>query len=81
MVLDRICGDASAALRPGGLLLLVQSELSRPEETVGRLSAAGLDVRVTDRVTIPFGRSPAAGPPGCATGACCGTGWSGRNWW
>ncbi|WP_030591281.1 HemK2/MTQ2 family protein methyltransferase [Streptomyces anulatus] len=55
VILDRICDDAFAALRPGGLLLLVQSGLSRPEETVGRLSAAGLDVSVTDRVTIPFG--------------------------
>ncbi|MFH9747321.1 HemK2/MTQ2 family protein methyltransferase [Streptomyces anulatus] len=55
VVLDRICDDAFAALRPGGLLLLVQSGLSRPEDTVGRLSAAGLDVSVTDRVTIPFG--------------------------
>ncbi|WP_371622087.1 class I SAM-dependent methyltransferase [Streptomyces sp. NBC_01116] len=55
VVLDRICDDAFAVLRPGGLLLLVQSALSRPEETVGRLSAAGLDVSVTDRVTIPFG--------------------------
>lgn len=55
MILDRICDDAFAALRPGGLLLLVQSGLSRPEETVGRLSAAGLDVSVIDRVTIPFG--------------------------
>ncbi|MFD6588280.1 HemK2/MTQ2 family protein methyltransferase [Streptomyces anulatus] len=54
-ILDRICDDAFAALRPGGLLLLVQSGLSRPEETVGRLFAAGLDVSVTDRVTIPFG--------------------------
>ncbi|MFG2609898.1 HemK2/MTQ2 family protein methyltransferase [Streptomyces anulatus] len=54
-ILDRICDDTFAALRPGGLLLLVQSGLSRPEETVGRLSAAGLDVSVTDRVTIPFG--------------------------
>ncbi|WP_069739640.1 HemK2/MTQ2 family protein methyltransferase [Streptomyces sp. EN27] len=55
VILDRICDDAFAVLRPGGLLLLVQSGLSRPEETVGRLSAAGLDVSVTDRVTIPFG--------------------------
>ncbi|SCE61211.1 HemK2/MTQ2 family protein methyltransferase [Streptomyces sp. OspMP-M43] len=55
VILDRICDDASAALRPGGLLLLVQSGLSRPEETVGRLSAAGFAVSVTDRVTIPFG--------------------------
>ncbi|GGY47591.1 methyltransferase [Streptomyces anulatus] len=55
VVLDRICDDAFAALRPGGLLLLVQSGLSRPEDTVGRLTEAGLDVTVTDRVTIPFG--------------------------
>ncbi|MFF8554968.1 HemK2/MTQ2 family protein methyltransferase [Streptomyces sp. NPDC015501] len=55
MILDRICDDAFAALRPGGLLLLVQSGLSRPAETVDRLSSAGLDVSVTDRVTIPFG--------------------------
>ncbi|MFJ7083962.1 HemK2/MTQ2 family protein methyltransferase [Streptomyces griseus] len=55
MVLDRICDGALAALRPGGLLLLVQSGLSRPDETVGRLSGAGLDVSVTDRVTIPLG--------------------------
>ncbi|MGW4306010.1 HemK2/MTQ2 family protein methyltransferase [Streptomyces californicus] len=55
MILDRICDDAFTALRPGGLLLLVQSGLSRPEETVARLSAAGLDVSVTDRVAIPFG--------------------------
>ncbi|WP_228993581.1 HemK2/MTQ2 family protein methyltransferase [Streptomyces sp. DH8] len=55
MILDRICDDAFAALRPGGLLLLVQSGLSRPRETVDRLSSAGLDVSVTDRVTIPFG--------------------------
>lgn len=55
VILDRICDDAFAALRPGGLLLLVQSGLSRPERTVGQLSAAGLDVSVTDRVTIPFG--------------------------
>ncbi|MCL6290571.1 HemK2/MTQ2 family protein methyltransferase [Streptomyces baarnensis] len=55
VILDRICDDAAAALRPGGLLLLVQSELSRPKETVSRLAAAGLLVSVTDRVTIPFG--------------------------
>ncbi|MDX5571528.1 HemK2/MTQ2 family protein methyltransferase [Streptomyces griseus] len=55
VILDRICDDASAALRPGGLLLLVQSELSRPKETVSRLAAAGLVVSVTDRVAIPFG--------------------------
>ncbi|MFI1226602.1 MULTISPECIES: HemK2/MTQ2 family protein methyltransferase [unclassified Streptomyces] len=55
VILDRVCDDAFAALRPGGVLLLVQSGLSRPDETLGRLSAAGLEVSVTDRVTIPFG--------------------------
>lgn len=55
LILDRICADACVALRPGGLLLLVQSGLSRPEETVDRLSGAGLHVSVTDRVMIPFG--------------------------
>ncbi len=55
LILDRICDDAFTALRHGGLLLLVQSGLSRPDETVDRLTAAGLDVTVTDRVTIPLG--------------------------
>ncbi|MEV1048282.1 HemK2/MTQ2 family protein methyltransferase [Streptomyces sp. NPDC049916] len=55
IVLDRICADAAAALRPDGLLLLVQSGLSRPDETLRRLSGSGLTASVTDRVSIPFG--------------------------
>ncbi|WP_323178029.1 HemK2/MTQ2 family protein methyltransferase [Streptomyces sp. NBC_00338] len=54
-LLDVICEAAPAALRPGGLLLLVHSELSRPEETVRRLGRAGLQASVSDRMTIPFG--------------------------
>jgi release factor glutamine methyltransferase len=41
-LLDRICAEAPAALRPGGRLLLVQSSLSRPEETERRLGEHGL---------------------------------------
>ncbi|MFF1901689.1 HemK2/MTQ2 family protein methyltransferase [Streptomyces sp. NPDC058206] len=54
-LLDRICDSAPAALRPGGLLLLVHSELNGPHETVRRLARAGLKVSVSDRVSIPFG--------------------------
>jgi release factor glutamine methyltransferase len=55
VVLDRICDGAFAALRPGGLLLMVQSGLSCPEKTVSLLSGAGLSASVVDRVTIPLG--------------------------
>ncbi len=78
MILDRICDDAFTALRPGGLLLLVQSGLSRPQETVARLSAAGLDVSVTDRVTIPFG-PVTRGRAGCGRADCWGTGSTGEE--
>ncbi|MEK8143156.1 hypothetical protein NKH18_15895 [Streptomyces sp. M10(2022)] len=54
-MLDGICEAAPAALRPGGLLLVVHSELSCPEETVRRLDQAGLSASISDRMTIPFG--------------------------
>ncbi|HYM56783.1 MAG TPA: HemK2/MTQ2 family protein methyltransferase [Solirubrobacteraceae bacterium] len=41
-LLDRICAEAPAALRPGGRILLVHSSLSRPEETGRRLAEQGL---------------------------------------
>jgi release factor glutamine methyltransferase len=41
-LLDRICSEAPAALRPGGRILLVHSSLSRPEETERRLAEQGL---------------------------------------
>ncbi|GAA4789280.1 HemK2/MTQ2 family protein methyltransferase [Streptomyces ziwulingensis] len=53
--LDRICREAPALLRPGGVLLLVQSALSDPERTVGRLREAGLKAAVTRRQRIAFG--------------------------
>lgn len=54
-VLDRVCGAAPAALRPGGRLLLVHSGLCDSDVTVRRLSDAGLQARVTDRAFVPLG--------------------------
>ncbi|MGI5391315.1 HemK2/MTQ2 family protein methyltransferase [Streptomyces sp. CA-251251] len=55
LVLDRICREAPALLRPGGVLLLVQSALSDPERTVTQLREAGLKAAVTRRQRIAFG--------------------------
>ncbi|MFF7314002.1 HemK2/MTQ2 family protein methyltransferase [Streptomyces sp. NPDC008137] len=55
LVVDRICREAPALLRPGGVLLLVQSALSDPELTVGQLRASGLKAAVTRRHRITFG--------------------------
>lgn len=55
LVLDRICREAPTLLRPGGVLLLVQSALSDPGRTVGHLREAGLKAAVTRRQRIAFG--------------------------
>ncbi|MEJ8672360.1 MULTISPECIES: HemK2/MTQ2 family protein methyltransferase [unclassified Streptomyces] len=55
LVLDRICLEAPALLRPGGVLLVVQSVLSRPGRTVSHLRDAGLKASVTRRRVVPFG--------------------------
>ncbi|WP_030226634.1 MULTISPECIES: HemK2/MTQ2 family protein methyltransferase [Streptomyces] len=55
LVLDRICGEAPALLRTGGVLLLVQSALSGPGPTVGRLREAGMKAAVIRRRHIAFG--------------------------
>ncbi|WP_411118800.1 methyltransferase [Streptomyces sp. 058-1L] len=52
---DRICGQAPGVLRPGGRLLMVHSALCDPDETVRRLTQAGLAAEVSDRLSIPFG--------------------------
>lgn len=54
-MLDRICHEAPGLLRPGGVLLLVQSALSDPELTVNCLRSAGLKSAVTQRQRIAFG--------------------------
>ncbi len=55
MVLDRICREAPGLLRPGGVLLLVQSALSDPARTEALLREAGLKAAVTRRQRIAFG--------------------------
>ncbi|CAL9343701.1 Release factor glutamine methyltransferase [Streptomyces sp. enrichment culture] len=55
LVLDRICREGPALLRPGGVLLIVQSALSDPGRTVGHLREAGLKAAVTRRQRISFG--------------------------
>lgn len=55
LVVDRICREAPALLRPGGVLLLVHSALSGPGRTVDRLRAAGLKAAVSRRRRIPLG--------------------------
>jgi release factor glutamine methyltransferase len=52
---DRICREAPGLLRPGGVLLLVQSALSGPDLTVGHLRSSGLKAAVTRRRRIAFG--------------------------
>ncbi|MFD7406116.1 HemK2/MTQ2 family protein methyltransferase [Streptomyces sp. NPDC059866] len=55
LVLDRICREAPALLRPGGVLLVVHSALSDPDRTLQRLRASGLKATVTRRCRIAFG--------------------------
>ncbi|MFF1654299.1 HemK2/MTQ2 family protein methyltransferase [Streptomyces sp. NPDC058255] len=55
LVLDRICQDAPGLLKLGGVLLLVQSELSYPEESLRRLRAAGLRADIVEHRSVAFG--------------------------
>ncbi|GAA3309293.1 hypothetical protein GCM10020295_73580 [Streptomyces cinereospinus] len=55
LVLDRICRQAPALLRPGGVLLIVHSALSGPERTLELLRGAGLKSSVIRRSRIAFG--------------------------
>ncbi|MFC5906710.1 HemK2/MTQ2 family protein methyltransferase [Streptacidiphilus monticola] len=54
-LVDRICAHAPAFLRPGGVLLLVHSDLCGVERTCAALRATGLRAAVVARVTQPFG--------------------------
>jgi release factor glutamine methyltransferase len=53
--LDRVCRTAPRLLTDGGVLLLVQSAISRPDRTIHMLREAGLKAAVTARSTQPFG--------------------------
>jgi release factor glutamine methyltransferase len=54
-VLDPLCARAGSLLRPGGTLLLVQSELSDVDRSLEMLTAQGLRASVDRRARIPFG--------------------------
>lgn len=54
-IVDRVCDDAPAALRRGGVLLMVHSTLCDPDATVRRLSRGGLDASISARAHIPLG--------------------------
>ncbi|UQA91179.1 HemK2/MTQ2 family protein methyltransferase [Streptomyces halobius] len=55
LLIDRICDLAPAALRPGGVLLMVHSGLCGASDTLSRLGRAGLRAEISDRTRIPFG--------------------------
>ncbi|MFI5867397.1 HemK2/MTQ2 family protein methyltransferase [Streptomyces sp. NPDC051546] len=54
-VIDRICADAPALLRSGGILLMVHSAMCGAGETLDRLAGAGLAAEVTLTATVPWG--------------------------
>ncbi|MEU1026899.1 methyltransferase, partial [Streptomyces sp. NPDC005904] len=54
-VVDRVCDAAPRALRPGGVLLMVHSGLCGVDATLDRLTALGMDAKVTAREFIPLG--------------------------
>ncbi|MFD3519957.1 HemK2/MTQ2 family protein methyltransferase [Streptomyces sp. NPDC058653] len=55
LFIDRLCDGTAGLLRPGGVLLLVQSALCGVHDTLERLERAGLPAGVTDRRLVPFG--------------------------
>jgi release factor glutamine methyltransferase len=54
-LLDRICAEAPAHLRPDGVLLLVHSSICGVEATCAALERAGLDADVAMRRSGPLG--------------------------
>jgi release factor glutamine methyltransferase len=54
-LLDRICAQAPAHLRPGGSILLVHSSVCDGSATIAALHAGGLDVEVLARSRGPLG--------------------------
>jgi release factor glutamine methyltransferase len=55
VVLDRICDEAPAHLRPGGIVLLTHSSVCDEQRTVDALRAAGLEAEVVRRMRGPLG--------------------------
>lgn len=54
-VLDPLCAAVPGLLAAGGAFLVVQSEYAGVDETLSRLSGAGLTTRIVATETIPFG--------------------------
>jgi release factor glutamine methyltransferase len=54
-LLDRLLSEAPPLLGPGGVLLLVQSDLIGEEQTLERMRAAGLEADVAAREPGPLG--------------------------
>ncbi|MFB7983682.1 HemK2/MTQ2 family protein methyltransferase [Streptomyces vinaceus] len=54
-VIDRICADAPALLRPAGILLMVHSGMCGADETLDRLARAGLAATITATSSVPWG--------------------------
>lgn len=55
LLLDRICDEAPAHLRPGGFVLLVHSSVCDVDQTLERLRRGGLDAEVVARRRGPLG--------------------------
>lgn len=54
-ILNRICADAPAHLKPGGSLWIVHSGVCGADHTVDSLSASGLTAEIIEKAEIPFG--------------------------
>jgi release factor glutamine methyltransferase len=54
-ILDRICAEAPAHLRPGGTLLVVHSEVCGEQATLDAFEAGGLEADVLARERGPLG--------------------------
>jgi release factor glutamine methyltransferase len=54
-VVDRVCAQVPALLRPAGALLMVHSGLCGVDTTLGQLERAGLKAEVAARAHVPFG--------------------------
>lgn len=54
-VIDRICAEAPARLRPGGRILVVHSHVADVERTVAMLREQGLAAEVSARRELAFG--------------------------
>jgi release factor glutamine methyltransferase len=55
VLIDRITAEAPAYLRPGGVLLIVQSSINGTEATVDQLAEHGLEAGVAYRERGAFG--------------------------